>query len=205
MTTSSETQQNEPAAQPPEAELLPCPFCGEVPVYLTDFEDDKGGATVHHVSCGLCFIQPGIYGQASKEEAVRKWNTRPSPTVVGQSLCREHKEEFTLFEVGGCLVCWQRDTRAPLPRAGQEAGLTVEECLAELQKILPGEFFRVSRHEDVEINESGELWVRNRWCSILQLSRGLDGFYNAPSLDECINAVRAWAKSRAEGEKSCKS
>jgi Lar family restriction alleviation protein len=100
-------------AKPRGVELLPCPFCGEQPVYLTDFEDDSGVETVHHVSCGLCSIQPGIYGEKSKDDAVRTWNTR---IAAGQQLCAEHQKQFTLFEVGGCLVCWCCDTCADLPR-----------------------------------------------------------------------------------------
>jgi Lar family restriction alleviation protein len=64
-------------SEPETQELKPCPFCGEDPVYLTDFENDDGNSpVVHHVSCGLCYVQPGIYGEESKEEAFRKWNTR---------------------------------------------------------------------------------------------------------------------------------
>jgi len=97
------------ARQPQGGELLPCPFCGEQPVYLTDFENDSGVETVHHISCGLCSIQPGIYGEKSKEQAMRKWNTR---IATGQQLCAKHQTQFTSFEVGGCLVCWRDDTRA---------------------------------------------------------------------------------------------
>lgn len=64
-----------------EEGLLPCPFCKNYPVYITDFEDEKKVVTVHHVSCGFCYVQPGVYGQTSKEEAFNKWNDRTEKSM----------------------------------------------------------------------------------------------------------------------------
>lgn len=72
---------------------------------------------------------------------------------------------------------------------------TPESALRTLQRMFPNEFFRVSVHEDVEINEAGEIWVRGRWSSVLQLSRGLDGFYNAPTLEEAMSKVFVYKNS----------
>lgn len=97
-----------PSASAQTEELLQCPFCGHAPVYLTDFENDKDGPTVHHVSCGLCYVQPGIYGQASKAEAFRKWNSR----AVNITLCAQHQKEYTTYIFRGCIACFEQDTRA---------------------------------------------------------------------------------------------
>lgn len=70
--------------------------------------------------------------------------------------------------------------------------LTVEACLAELREMFPGEVFRIEVHKDIRMGEDGTITWRKDYACILQPSRGLDGFYNAPSLRDSLDKVREW-------------
>lgn len=78
------------------------------------------------------------------------------------------------------------------------ATLTVEEALKSLQKLFPKEFFRVTINEVAEIREEGNIVWRDKGATILQLSRGLDGFYNAAALEDAMQLVRTWHAEQKE-------
>lgn len=74
--------------------------------------------------------------------------------------------------------------------------LTVEDVLQELRDMFPDERFRVEVSQRAQMNENGEIkWLESYAC-ILQLSRGLEGFYDSPTLEESIAAVRVWKESQ---------
>lgn len=98
-------------------ELEACPFCGGEG-FLTedDVSEYPADGKVWLATClGSCAIAPGVYAQATREDAIRKWNTRSQTASQIEQLCDKHKSEFTVFHVGGCIKCWQEnecDSRA---------------------------------------------------------------------------------------------
>lgn len=86
-----------------------------------------------------------------------------------------------------------------------EAELTIESALKELQAMFPGEIFKIESEQAKRMSEAGELTQLRKSALILQVSRGLEGFYTAPTLKEAMNQVRAWSKSRAQKEGDAKS
>lgn len=74
--------------------------------------------------------------------------------------------------------------------------LTVEDAIQELRDMFPNERFRVEVSQRAQLNEDGEIkWLESYAC-ILQLSRGLEGFYDAPTLEESLESVRKWKESQ---------
>lgn len=98
--------------QPPTTKeaLERCPFCGGEAILLEDdVSEYPADGKVYHVTCLVsCSIAPGVYGQETREDAIRKWNTRSAKTQKG-TLCDKHAAEFTVFHVGGCIKCWQEN------------------------------------------------------------------------------------------------
>lgn len=62
-------------------ELLPCPFCGEKPALISPCESDHMWA----ISCSYCCME---LASVSKEEAVKRWNTRHYPPEVEKAVER---------------------------------------------------------------------------------------------------------------------
>jgi Lar family restriction alleviation protein len=66
-----------------EVKLMPCPFCGKHGVGPA-FVCESGQWDIWQVECGTCDISietpHGLTGDAAKQAAVDRWNTRP--TVV---------------------------------------------------------------------------------------------------------------------------
>lgn len=82
------------------------------------------------------------------------------------------------------------------PRATE--GLTVEAVLKELREMLP--------HRDIQISWSGWSWqypskyFKDGYKAKIEI--GALAKFEAETLDEAMQQVRAWAKSRAEKERS---
>lgn len=55
-----------------EAEVKPCPFCGQMP-RLMPFGADRWTVSCEAI---LCFVQPTTPGETSEALAVAAWNTR---------------------------------------------------------------------------------------------------------------------------------
>lgn len=74
--------------------LLPCPFCE------TEGELHEDGALegVFHATCGNdeCLIFPGVYGEESASEAIRKWNTLSSKLLPVSSIRTNERLKETL-------------------------------------------------------------------------------------------------------------
>ena len=66
-------------------ELKRCPFCGGEAVvveeYLSEEADASADEISYFVSCDLCASRTDNY--ATKEQAIKKWNNRPSPWHTG--------------------------------------------------------------------------------------------------------------------------
>lgn len=68
--------------------------------------------------------------------------------------------------------------------------------------MFPGDTFRVEIALRAQGNKDGEIKWLEKSALILQLSRGLDGFYTAPTLGEAMAQVRSWkAAQDAAGER----
>jgi hypothetical protein len=63
-----------------EKSLLPCPFCGEIPVYI----ENESGIVVKCMNTD-CSVYTYTEGKASKAIARKSWNTRIP--IVQQPLC----------------------------------------------------------------------------------------------------------------------
>lgn len=104
------------SSQQPVEALLPCPFCGGDAVLLEDdVSEYPTDGKVYHVTClDSCLVAPGVYGQTSKDDAIKKWNTR-SGKPQRELLCDQHQSEYKVFHVGGCLKCWQENESRSRP------------------------------------------------------------------------------------------
>lgn len=70
-------------------ELKPCPFCGNKGVGPAFFCEYRGW-DIWQIECGYCGIAiespNGFNGDAAKEAAVERWNTRPTPEGDNEKL-----------------------------------------------------------------------------------------------------------------------
>lgn len=85
------------------------------------------------------------------------------------------------------------------PRATGET--TVGECLAELREMFPGETFKVEMEEAVRMGGGGDISQLRKSALILRCSLGLDGFFTAQTLADCMAQVRAATRTEVKGEK----
>lgn len=109
---------NEPTGK--QADLLPCPFCGEPP------EIDKTGQW-HRVECvnQKCSIAPNSLSARSRKQAIDEWNTRP-----------DQQKDRRLRELVARFKAWSKDNQ-PFP---EMAGVGAAYLLAavKLERILDG-------------------------------------------------------------------
>lgn len=63
-------------------------------------------------------------------------------------------------------------------------------------RMVPGDFFRVDIQQCAQIDEDGNVWWREKRASIMMLSRGLDNFPAAPTLNEAMAQVRKWKQEQ---------
>jgi|ERR1051326_1467114 hypothetical protein len=194
MTTSSDPQPQ----QQEEPELNPCPFCGDgmIEVAGNEWEEDL------RATCIGCLARSGRY--RTKAEAIRSWNTRaadlPRATASIEDAARLADEyarrlrSINNHAVAAGVEVLAKEIRELAPRATVEAELTVESALKELREMFP-DTVRIYVSDDADYFDS----VLAREAFILV---GHDMF-RALTLDEAMNQVRAWSKSRAatsEGE-----
>jgi len=79
---------------------------------------------------------------------------------------------------------------------------TVESALTELREWFPGEIFKVETEEAVRMDETGKHARMRKSALILQVTRGLEGFYTGETLDDCMAQVKKWREgiSTREGK-----
>jgi trans-aconitate methyltransferase len=116
-----------------QEELLPCPFCGEPDPLLNEIEphthfisgmpDHPGSFTVE-CGCGCGLIDE------SKENVIRRWNTRPTGGIdEAIKLLAESAEPFDK----ACMIL--RNSRASLANEGVQELVKVIKRLGEFQIV----------------------------------------------------------------------